>query len=111
MPEQLASFQGSWVGVRDSSLGHVRALEVSAAGGQRFILSAGAFIWQDWSTLRTSSSSQELLCPLPGPGKSFRYDYWYNNAKARTVFEIEFRDKKKTAKDSIENLKGARVWR
>lgn len=39
-----------WVDVRDTADGHVRALEVPEAGGQRFILSASTFIWQDWCT-------------------------------------------------------------
>ncbi|KAH8102011.1 hypothetical protein DFH11DRAFT_1786495 [Phellopilus nigrolimitatus] len=67
-PEQLASFQGSWVDVRDVSLGHVCALEVPAAGGQRFILSAGAFIWQDWllqKPVRTRELTVDPLDPHP----------------------------------------------
>lgn len=47
-PEDLKGAQGEWVDVRDVGEGHVRALEVPEAGGQRFILSGGAFIWQDW---------------------------------------------------------------
>lgn len=47
---ELEGTRGSWVDVRDVAEGHVRALEVPAAGGQRFILSGGTFIWQDWCT-------------------------------------------------------------
>lgn len=47
---ELEGVQGSWVDVRDIADGHVRALEVPAAGGQRFILNGGFFIWQDWCT-------------------------------------------------------------
>lgn len=50
-PEELASTSGGWVDVRDVADGHVRALEVPEAGGQRFILSSGMFIWQDWCKL------------------------------------------------------------
>ena len=50
-PEQLAGVQGGWVDVRDVAEGHVRALEVPEAGGQRFILSSGMFVWQDWCKL------------------------------------------------------------
>ncbi|KAH8104238.1 NAD-binding protein [Phellopilus nigrolimitatus] len=49
-PEELAKVQVSWNDVHNVSLGHVRALEVPAAGGQRFILTASVFIWQDWCT-------------------------------------------------------------
>ncbi|KAH8109989.1 NAD-binding protein [Phellopilus nigrolimitatus] len=110
-PEELAKVQVSWVDVRDVSLGHVRALEVPAAGGQRFILSGGVFIWQDWFDVVNELKLPGVTVPVgtPGAGKSFKYEYWYNNAKARTVLGIEFRDKKTTAKDSIESLK-AHGW-
>lgn len=49
-PEELAGVQGSFVDVRDVARAHVRALEVGKAGGERVIVSAGEFIWQDWCT-------------------------------------------------------------
>ncbi|KAH8110872.1 NAD-binding protein [Phellopilus nigrolimitatus] len=110
-PEELAEMQAPWVDVRDVALGHVRALEVPAAGGQRFILSAGSFIWQDWLDAANELKLPGLTVPTgtPGAGKDFEYNYWHNSAKARTVLGIEFRDKKLTTKDSIESLK-ARGW-
>ncbi|KAH8110863.1 NAD-binding protein [Phellopilus nigrolimitatus] len=110
-PEELAEMQGSWVDVRDVALGHVRALEVPEVGGQRFILSAGPFIWQDWLDAANELKLPGLTVPTgtPGAGKDFEYKSWYSSAKARTVLGIEFHDKKSTAKDSIENLK-ARGW-
>ncbi|KAH8111813.1 mitochondrial carrier domain-containing protein [Phellopilus nigrolimitatus] len=59
--------------MRNVSLGHVRALEVPATGGQRFILSAGAFIWQDWFDVVNELKLQEVTVPAgtPGAGKSF----------------------------------------
>ena len=50
-PEFLATFQNSWVDVRDLSYAHVKALEVPEAGGNRFIISSGNFVWQDWCKL------------------------------------------------------------
>ena len=46
--DALVTFQDSWVDVSDVAIAHVRALEVPAAGGERFIISAGPYIWQDW---------------------------------------------------------------
>jgi nucleoside-diphosphate-sugar epimerase len=37
-----------WVDVRDLGLAHVRALLKPDAGGERIIVSAGPFVWQDW---------------------------------------------------------------
>lgn len=48
---------GNWVSVRDVSLGHIRALEVEEAGGQRYLVGAGKLSGQavvdvsDWSEL------------------------------------------------------------
>jgi len=39
---------GSWVDVRDIAMAHALALEKEDAGGQRVIISAGSFIWQEW---------------------------------------------------------------
>ncbi len=38
-----------WVDVRDVAQGHVLALSVPAAGGERICLVAGDFVWQDAS--------------------------------------------------------------
>lgn len=46
----LQSVEFSWVDVRDVAQAHVRALEVPEAGGQRFIIASGPWIWQDWGT-------------------------------------------------------------
>lgn len=37
-----------WVDVRDVAEAHVRSLEARDAGGERIIVSAGGFVWQDW---------------------------------------------------------------
>lgn len=47
-PAILAQSSG-WIDVRDLGEAHVRALEKEAAGGERIIVSAGQFTWQDWS--------------------------------------------------------------
>ena len=46
----MGSMQGEWIDVRDLAEGHARALEIPEAGGERFILSSGLWIWQDWRT-------------------------------------------------------------
>ncbi|PSS37211.1 hypothetical protein PHLCEN_2v944 [Hermanssonia centrifuga] len=45
--EFLASIGTAWVDVRDLALAHVLALQKEAAGGNRFIISAGPYKWQD----------------------------------------------------------------
>ena len=44
----LANVGSSWVDVRDVGLAHTLALGKPDAGGERLIVSAGPFKWQDW---------------------------------------------------------------
>jgi nucleoside-diphosphate-sugar epimerase len=37
-----------WADVRDIALAHAEALEATDAGGERIIVSAGSWVWQDW---------------------------------------------------------------
>lgn len=39
----------SWIDVRDVGLAHALALEKEDAGGKRLLVSAGPYIWQDFS--------------------------------------------------------------
>jgi nucleoside-diphosphate-sugar epimerase len=38
-----------WVDVRDVAAAHIKALETPEAGGERILLSAGSFVWEDFS--------------------------------------------------------------
>jgi nucleoside-diphosphate-sugar epimerase len=42
---------GAWIDVRDLAIAHRLALEKAEAGGERIIVSAGSFVWQDWREL------------------------------------------------------------
>lgn len=48
--DSLANTGLTWVDVRDLALAHVRALEIEEAGGERVIVSTGAYKNQDWGT-------------------------------------------------------------
>ena len=70
--KEILSETNSWVDVRDTALGHVLALEIDAAGGQRIITSGGTrhvnliylviltfdiggYNWQEWSMFTHST--------------------------------------------------------
>lgn len=38
----------SWIDVRDLGSAHVLSLLKEEAGGERIIVTAGKFVWQDW---------------------------------------------------------------
>jgi hypothetical protein len=56
--ETAAGYAGNWVDVRDVAVAHSHALSVNEAGGERFLVSAGPFSWQDICALRYILSLQ-----------------------------------------------------
>ncbi|THH07729.1 hypothetical protein EW145_g3174 [Phellinidium pouzarii] len=108
---ELAQIQSGWVDARDVSLGHVRALEVPAAGGERFILSGGEAIWQDWFDVLNELDIPDFNVPVgtPGAGKAFKYKQTFDNSKAKEVLGIKFHEKPETALDIVNDLR-AKGW-
>ena len=59
--EALAAPAGSWIDVRDVARSHALAAQVAEAGGNRIIISAGVFFWQDVGTYRLYDTCDLLL--------------------------------------------------
>jgi nucleoside-diphosphate-sugar epimerase len=55
----LTSPSHAWVDVRDVAAAHIRALETPSAAGERIIVSAGSWVWQDMSE---STDIMAYLC-------------------------------------------------
>jgi len=110
-PEQLAAFQGSWVDVRDVAHAHILSLQVEAAGGNRFIIAGGNFIWQDWFDVVNQLSIPGVEAPegTHGAGKTFKFEQIYDTTKSKTVLGLKYHDQQTTAKDSVEDFKN-RGW-
>ncbi|KAF8991367.1 D-lactaldehyde dehydrogenase [Cyathus striatus] len=91
-----------WVDVRDVAEAHVQALEKAEAGGQRFLISAGAFIWQEWLDLANSISKLPLPVGIPGLEKQYKSDF--DSKKTTRILGIEFKTKEETLKDILEEV-------
>ncbi|KXN89087.1 NADPH-dependent methylglyoxal reductase GRE2 [Leucoagaricus sp. SymC.cos] len=72
----------SWVDVRDVALGHVLALQKPEAGGERLIVSAGAFVWQDWLDVASTHRS-------PLKSHTFAHHQEFNGFLPRGFPDIE----------------------
>jgi nucleoside-diphosphate-sugar epimerase len=57
--DPLTNPSHAWVDVRDVAAAHVKVLETPSAGGERIIVSAGSWVWQDMSE---SSDKKAYLC-------------------------------------------------
>ncbi|KAL5341631.1 hypothetical protein BJX70DRAFT_358484 [Aspergillus crustosus] len=94
-----------WVDVRDLALAHVRALEVPAAGGHRFFVTAG-----HCSNKRIvdaiRATHPQMVPKLPGkPIDDFPDDcYEYDNSKARDILGVEFRSLEEGIGDTVTSL-------
>ncbi|KAI0077590.1 NAD(P)-binding protein [Panus rudis PR-1116 ss-1] len=99
----LVSGGSCWVDVRDLAYAHVLAIEKEEAAGNRIIVSAGPFKWQDFV------NEARKLAPeiLPGntsytPGT---YPVNYDTTRAARLLGITYRSKAETTRDTIADFK------
>ncbi|TCD64033.1 methylglyoxal reductase (NADPH-dependent) gre2 [Steccherinum ochraceum] len=88
--EFLAKVGSSWVDVRDVAKAHVLALKTVDAGGQRIIVSTGAWKWQDWINIARTFASEVAA----GAADTYKpdeavHDFLYNTEKAKRIFELD----------------------
>ncbi|KAJ8089397.1 hypothetical protein PM082_014645 [Marasmius tenuissimus] len=111
-----------WVDVRDVAEAHVRALLKQEAGGNRIIVSAGHFNWQDWLDVANSLSSppytkHPLSRGMPGAGKDSQPQAVYKAERAKLLLgisndedaEFRYKTKEETARDTLAEFT-ARGW-
>ncbi|KAK9772976.1 putative NAD dependent epimerase/dehydratase [Seiridium cardinale] len=94
-----------WADVRDVAMAHVRALEVQAAGGQRFLITQGHYsnkaIAEAIKTSRPDLASKlpnHLVDDTP-PGI-----YGYSNQKAVQVLGLEFKSLDECIADTVKSF-------
>ncbi|KAJ7016547.1 hypothetical protein C8F04DRAFT_1160741 [Mycena alexandri] len=102
---------GCWIDVRDLALAHVRALQKEEAGGERIIINAGAFSWQDWRAYSSTPppASSKYQKGTPGAGKDAVHLLQYKNEKGIRILGIQYRSMEDTAADVIKEYE-ARGW-
>ncbi|KAI0674155.1 NAD(P)-binding protein [Trametes maxima] len=107
--DAVVNLGAGWVDVRDIAQAHVLALLKSEAGGNRFIITPGAYKWQDWLSVthRVEPSLPEGN-PHYDPSKA-KHVLKYKNSKAVGILGIKFRSLEETAKDTVQDIK-ARGW-
>ncbi|KAJ7064076.1 D-lactaldehyde dehydrogenase [Mycena amicta] len=94
---------GCWVDVRDLAAAHVQALKKEEAGGERIIICAGAFAWQDWLDAVPPSTGSKYQKGTPGAGKTHVHLLRYETAKGIKLLGIEYRSMEETARDTLED--------
>ncbi|KAI0635002.1 NAD-P-binding protein [Trametes polyzona] len=107
--EGLANIGSSYVDVRDLALAHVLALKKPEAGGERIIVSAGPYKWQDFV-----NAAHKLNPKIPAGNTSYdpakaTHLFQYAPDKQRRILGVPFRSLEETTKDTLEDFK-ARGW-
>ncbi|KAF8506198.1 hypothetical protein BU17DRAFT_57840 [Hysterangium stoloniferum] len=103
-PSSIAPAE-NWVDVRDVAEGHVRALRVEEAGGERLIFAAGTFTWQ---SVLDAIHHPEPLAHVPrgtsGLNRDITYLRPFSNTKACRILGMQFRPLEVCARDTVKRL-------
>jgi len=97
-----------WVDVRDLGRAHVLALLRAQASGERIIVSAGPFVWQDW--LDAAPDTPKYQKGVPRAGKDAVHQIRYDASKSvRVLGMTSYRRMAETARDTAADWE-ARGW-
>ncbi|KAG6856805.1 hypothetical protein H0H87_000502 [Tephrocybe sp. NHM501043] len=105
----------AFIDVRDLAEAHALALEKDAAGGERIIVSAGSFVWQDWLDAANSfnpspiPSHPKLAVGYPGAGATAKPPVAYDSSKAARILGIKYRTKEDVTRDTLADFEN-RGW-
>ncbi|KAI0367230.1 NAD-P-binding protein [Pilatotrama ljubarskyi] len=107
--ESLANIGSSYVDVRDLAQAHVLAITKPEAAGERIIVSAGPYKWQDFV-----SAAHRLDSRLPAGNTAYdpskaNHLIRYSPDKERRLLGVKFKTLEETTKDTLDDFK-ARGW-
>lgn len=108
--DKAALSSGScWIDVRDLALAHALALTKAPAGGERIIVSAGPYTWQDWI-----NAARKVYPDTPAGDESYDpakavHLIKYDVAKADKILGLKYRSIEESTKDMVDDFK-SRDW-
>ncbi|KAG5351733.1 hypothetical protein C0989_005134 [Termitomyces sp. Mn162] len=96
----------AFIDVRDVAQAHVLALEKEAAGGERIIISAGSFIWQQWVDAANSlslpnPSHSKLPIGYPGLADTAKLPVEFDTRKAARILGLTYLNQEQVTRDSL----------
>ncbi|KZO94382.1 NAD-P-binding protein [Calocera viscosa TUFC12733] len=103
-PNQVGQFAGFWIDVRDVACAHLLALQKEKAGGERVLIAAGAFAWQD---VYDSMHAVQSTIPMPrgSPGVKRGAMNIADTSKATRLLGLTYRALGEAARDTIISVK------
>jgi nucleoside-diphosphate-sugar epimerase len=95
----------AYVDVRDVAEAHLRAYETPAAGGERYIITAGSYTYlQVCDIIRENVPEVKAKTPVGTPGAPLPDVYKVSNEKARKELGMSYRSMKETVVDTVRSL-------
>ncbi|KAI0342095.1 NAD-P-binding protein [Trametopsis cervina] len=108
--EELFAINNSWVDVNDAADAHVVVLQKPEAAGNRFLIVAGAYVWQEWVNV---AHAQDNSLPAGNPDADLSkavYQMRYSSEKAARILGItKYRTMEETTRDILAEFK-KRGW-
>ncbi|KAE9410975.1 NAD(P)-binding protein [Gymnopus androsaceus JB14] len=104
-----------WVDVRDLAEAHVLALVKEGVQGERIIVSAGPYVWQDWMDCANSLSPSpipshpNLPKGLPGSAKDVTHMVLFSADKGEKLLGIKYHTMEEMTRDSLKDFE-QRGW-
>lgn len=104
----LKTLGSAWVDVRELANAHVLAAETPEASGERIIVSAGAFYWQEIVDAANRISPPPLASIVkgnPGSTKGITHLIDYNTAKSDRILKLKHRPLEELIRDCLLDFK------
>jgi len=98
---ELYAYAGNWVDVRDVALAHVLSLQKEEAGGERFIVGAGYYAWQDLYDELNAQPNPLPDIPKGVPSSERGKPKVYDTSKVQKILGLKFRTLGESAHDTI----------
>ncbi|KAF8343833.1 D-lactaldehyde dehydrogenase [Cantharellus anzutake] len=103
--ETLLKPTNNWVDVRNVADAHAEAVVRDNAGGERYLISNGAYIWQEFlDALAQTELKDKVNKGLPGELSTTPNPKYSSGAKAAKELGIVYIDKKTSALDTAQSL-------
>ncbi|KAI0085140.1 NAD(P)-binding protein [Irpex rosettiformis] len=100
--EELFAINNSWVDIRDVADAHALALQKQEAAGERLLIAAEPYVWQEWVN---AAHAQDSSLPAGNPNADISkavYQMKYSNEKAaRILGSTKYKTKEETTRDIL----------
>ncbi|KAH6913610.1 D-lactaldehyde dehydrogenase [Coprinopsis sp. MPI-PUGE-AT-0042] len=93
----------AWIDVRDIADAHVLAIETEAAGGERVVVSAGEFVWQDWVDIAPAGLEFNRKSTHTA-GITGVFERRFDTSKEKKIYGMKLRTMEETLKDTLEDF-------